>query len=182
MKKNPSTRSAFFNLRSLFGFTLGFLGIALAIFAHFSPLTDHVSRPGAANAPRYMPVPGARSGTEATELGRLEQFWNDRLTSPTGRFDPAWLRAAAAQHSRMSRGIPAGIPTLLNRLSPLALSPSSFTALGPQPERMTGCSGCYDYTTTEGRVNAIAVDPTTTINGSIVAYLGAVGGGVWMTT
>src|SRR5260370_18506184 len=102
MKKNSSTRSAFFNLRSLFGFTLGFLGVALAIFAHFSPITDPVSRPGATNAPRpprYMPVPGARSGTEATELGRLEQFWTDRLTYPTGPFDPAWLRAAAAQHS-----------------------------------------------------------------------------------
>jgi len=47
---------------------------------------------------------------------------------------------------------------------------------------MTGCSGCFNYTTTEGRVNAIAVDPTTTTNGSIVAYLGAVGGGVWKTT
>src|SRR5947207_13926808 len=152
MKKNPFTRSAFFNLRSLFGFTLGFLGVALAIFAHFSPLTDPVSRPGATDTsrpPRYMPVPGNRPGTESADLGRLEQFWNDRLTYPTGRFDPAWLRASAPQHSRMSRGIPAGIPPLLNRLSPLALSPSSFTALGPQPERMTGCSGCYDYTTTE---------------------------------
>ena len=47
---------------------------------------------------------------------------------------------------------------------------------------MTGCSGCYDYTKTEGRVNAIAVDQTTTTNGSIVAYLGSVGGGVWKTT
>src|SRR5206468_12594874 len=65
---------------------------------------------------------------------------------------------------------------------PVPLVPTAFTALGPQPERMTGCSGCFDYTTTEGRVNAIAVDPTTTTNGSIVAYLGAVGGGVWKTT
>src|SRR5438045_9634990 len=112
MKKNPSTRSAFFNLRSLFGFTLGFLGIALAIFAHFSPLTDHVSRPGAANAPRYMAVPGARSGTEATELGRLEQFWTDRLTYPTGRFDPLWLRATAAQLPARFWRRPAGTPPL----------------------------------------------------------------------
>src|SRR6266480_4168224 len=52
--------------------------------------------------------------------------------------------------------------------NPNALSTTNFTALGPQPERMTGCSGCFDYTTTEGRVNAIAVDPTTTVNGSIV--------------
>ena len=79
-------------------------------------------------------------------------------------------------------GVPAGAPAALNRLSPLALSTTSFIALGPQPERMTGCSGCFDYTTTEGRVNSMAVDPTTTVNGSIVAYLGSVGGGVWKTT
>src|SRR5258708_32199879 len=132
MKKNSSTRSAFFNLRSLFGFTLGFLGVALAIFAHFSPLTDQVSRPGATNAsrhPRYMPVPGARPEAEAEDLGRLELFWNDRLTYPTGRFDPRWLRAAAAQHARLSMGVPAGMPAVLNPVSPLALSTTSFTGL-----------------------------------------------------
>ena len=47
---------------------------------------------------------------------------------------------------------------------------------------MTGCTGCFDYGTTEGRVNAIVVDPTTTTNGSIVAYIGTDGGGVWKTT
>src|SRR6058998_3115277 len=88
----------------------------------------------------------------------------------------------AAQHARMAIGVPAGQHLKLNLANPNALSTTNFTALGPQPERMTGCSGCYDYTTTEGRVNAIAVDPTTTVNGSIVAYAGAVGGGVWKTT
>ena len=62
------------------------------------------------------------------------------------------------------------------------LSTTNFTALGPKPVRMTGCSGCFDYTTTEGRVNDIVIDPTTTTNGSIVAYAGTVGGGVWKTT
>src|SRR4029079_5846725 len=52
----------------------------------------------------------------------------------------------------------------------------------PKPERMTGCQGCFDFGTTEGRVNAIAIDPTTTTNGSIVAYIATVGGGVWKTT
>jgi hypothetical protein len=161
------------------------VGVALALLAHFSPLTDHVSLPGATEASRplpYMPAPGARPETEAADLGRLERFWNDRLTYPTGHFDPAWLRAAAVQHARLLMGVPAGVPPVLNPLSPLAFSTTNFTALGPQPERMTGCSGCYNYTTTEGRVNTIAVDPTTTVNGSIVAYLGAVGGGVWKTT
>src|SRR5438105_12831259 len=82
----------------------------------------------------------------------------------------------------MTVGVPSGHYSRLNPASPLPLTPAAFTALGPQPERMTGCFGCYNYTTTEGRINAIAVDPTTTVNGSIVAYSGAVGGGVWKTT
>src|SRR5881275_1892810 len=188
MKKQSTSHSAFINLRLLFGFTLCFLGVALPSFASFpvrGSLGEGGSRPGATNAERpapYMPVPSGRVETEGADLGRLEQFWNDRLTYPTGRFDPAWVRAAAIQHARMAMGVPAGVPAKLNSRSPLTFTTTSFTALGPQPERMTGCSGCYDYTTTEGRVNSIAVDPTTTVNGSIVAYLGAVGGGVWKTT
>ena len=129
-----------------------------------------------------MPVPGASSESEAARLAQLEQYWHDRLTFPTGRFDPAWVRAAAAQHARMASGVPAGSYPKLNPGGPVPLSPGAFTSLGPQPERMTGCSGCFNYTTTEGRVNAIAIDPTTTTNGSIVAYIGPVGGAVWKTT
>ena len=62
--------------------------------------------------------------------------------------------------------------------APLVLSPSSFTALGPRPLRTTGCSGCFDYGTAEGRVNDIVIDPMATN----VAYLASVGGGVWKTT
>ena len=185
MKKKISTRSAFFNLRALLAFTLCFVGVALGLFAHFSPLTNHSSLSSTTDASqraRYMPVPGQRPEAEAEDLGRLEQYWNDRLTYPTGRFNPKWLRAAAAQHARLARGVPAGMPAIRNSLSPLALTGTAFIGLGPQPERMTGCSGCFDYTTTEGRVNSMAVDPTTTVNGSIVAYLGSVGGGVWKTT
>jgi hypothetical protein len=129
-----------------------------------------------------MPVPGSKPESEAAGLAQLEQYWHDRLTFPTGRFDPAWVRAAADQHARMTSGVPEGQHLKLNLANPNALSTTNFTALGPQPLRMTGCSGCFDYTKTEGRVNAIAVDPTTTTNGSIVAYIGPVGGGVWKTT
>ena len=170
-------QGGFFNLRALLGLTLCFLGLALGIFAARESLLRRVSEP-----PRYMPVPGGNLQGEAAGLAQLEQYWHDRLTYPTGRFDPAWVRAAAAQHARMTSGVPAGQHLKLNLANPNALSTTNFTALGPQPERMTGCSGCFDYTTTEGRVNAIAVDPTTTVNGSIVAYSGAVGGGVWKTT
>src|SRR5438034_4199728 len=169
--------AGFFNPRALLGLTVCFAGLALAIFAARESTVHRVSQPA-----RYMPVPGNDLQGEAARLAELEQYWQDRLTYPTGRFDPAWVRAAAAQHARMASGIPVGTHQKLSRANPLALTATSFTALGPQPERMTGCSGCFDYTTTEGRVNTIAVDPTTTVNGSIVAYSGAVGGGVWKTT
>jgi hypothetical protein len=177
MKKNSFTRSAFFTVRALVGLLFCFSGALLALFGSGVFSGKNAERPA-----RYMPAPGQRPDTEAADLARLERFWNDRLTYPTGRFDPGWLRAAAAQHARLPIGVPAGAPAVLNPLSPLALTTTGFIALGPQPERMTGCSGCFNYTTTEGRVNSIAVDPTTTVNGSIVAYLGSVGGGVWKTT
>jgi hypothetical protein len=169
--------AGFFNFRALLGLTLCFLGLALAMFAAREILLPRASEPA-----RYLPVPGGNLQGEAAGLAELEHYWHDRLTYPTGRFDPAWVRVAAAQDARIARGVPAGLYQKRNPANPLPLTPSSFTALGPQPERMTGCSGCFNYTTTEGRVNAIAVDPTTTVNGSIVAYVGAVGGGVWKTT
>jgi hypothetical protein len=171
------SQGGFFNLRALLGLTLLLSGVALAILAG-----KDGAPPRPSERERYMPVPGGNSGNEAASLQEMEQYWRDRLTFPTGRFDPAWVRAAAAQHSRMAVGVPAGKHLKLNLANPNALSTTNFTSLGPQPERMTGCSGCFDYTTTEGRVNAVAVDPTTTINGSIVAYLGSVGGGVWKTS
>jgi hypothetical protein len=183
MKNKSSTRSTrraqsgFMNLRRLLALTLGLSGVTLAILAGKDGALRRPSGPE-----HYMPVPGSNTRDETTGLAELEQYWHNRLTFPTGRFDPAWLRAAAAQHARMATGVPAGQHLKLDLANPNALSTTNFTALGPQPESMTGCSGCFDYTTTEGRVNAIAVDPATTVNGSIVAYAGAVGGGVWKTT
>ena len=206
--KNTKTRSftGFFNLRSLFAFTLCLSGVTLAILA------PHLSKPIASSSPteermRDMPVPGEPIQDERLSLEQAEQFWSDRLTYPTGKFDPAWVRAAAAQHAKMTKALPRGsfarlqnpapikVPTLLSGAKgstktvqnvvapvPLALSTSGFTALGPSPLQMTGCSGCFNYVTTQARVNAVAVDPTTTTQGSITAYLGSVGGGVWKTT
>ena len=122
--------------------------------------------------------------TDAERLITEEEFWYHRLTYPTGHYSPAWTRAAAEQDKAIKRGVPAGHKGLV--LNPALgikpMNPTGFTALGPMPEHMTGCSGCYDYGLTEGRVNSIVTDPTTTTNGSIVAYMGSVGGGVWKTT
>jgi hypothetical protein len=180
MKKNTSP-SGSFNLRVFLSLVLGLAGVFLAM-ASIAPPTQNGPTAVGNTAPlleRDMPVPGGK----ADDLDRMEEEWNNRLTYPTGLFNPEWLRLAAIQDSLIARALPAGLQ--VNRSSqdsPLALDPNGFTALGPQPEHMTGCTGCYDYVTTEGRVNSIAVDPTTTTNGSIVAYLGSVGGGVWKTT
>ena len=114
-------------------------------------------------AERYMPVPGG----EVDDLDAMEVEWNNRLTYPTGRFNPAWVRQAATQHAQIARRVPAGLqatnPNQDN--TGLTLDPNSFTALGPRPARMTGCFNCFSYGLTEGRVNDIAIDPTTTSNG-----------------
>ena len=208
MKNQTNRRSAFVISRFVAAFALFFLSAALIVFA----FSTRLERPQLAEASdkaesgerleRDMPTLGENPGDEAKDLQRLEQYWADRVTYPTGKFDPQWLRNAAAQHARMQTGIPAGnFPKIAPSgnlkggkatqrkggttgptLNPPSLSTTGFTALGPKPESMTGCSGCFNYTTTEGRVNAIVVDPTTTTNGSIVAYLGSVGGGVWKTT
>src|SRR5438067_12968735 len=188
MKIKPAGRFGFLRIRALVALLLFGAAICLAKFS-LAPLqvanSEHKRGDVDLKRPRYMPVQGERG----EELNRMEEEWSNRLTYPTGNFDPAWIRQAVAQDSLVQRAIPEGIPfkspvgiSGAESISPLALSTSGFTALGPAPLRMTGCSGCYDYSKTEGRVNTIAIDPTTTINGSIVAYIGSVGGGVWKTT
>ncbi|MDQ2855378.1 MAG: hypothetical protein M3R68_03535, partial [Acidobacteriota bacterium] len=123
--------------------------------------------------------------TEPIREGSLiekEEYWAHRLSYPTGDFDPAWVREAAEQDARIQRSIPAGRQSNYKSNAHFQLVVSGFIPLGPQPEHMTGCTGCFDYTNTEGRVNTIAIDPTTTTPGSIVAYIGTVGGGVWKST
>src|SRR3954471_1652053 len=188
MKNNSSPKRGWSHPRLLLALTLCSGGALLA----FSGVTGVGWRSaagsataqihGGASAPepeRYMPGPGG----EPEDLEAMELDWHNRLTYPTGRFDPSWVRQAAAQNSRLSLGVPAGVRRVdLNKTdSVLTLNPNGFTSLGPKPLRMTGCSGCFDYQLTAGRINDITVDPTTTTNGTIVAYAGSVGGGVWKT-
>jgi hypothetical protein len=145
------------------------------------------------------------AATDAERIIDAETYWNHRVTYPTGKFNPAWLRSAAKQDKAVHRGLPKGkrrgqnknndstvtSQALINSLTNLS-SPSSFAALfqsstdfiplGPAPEKMTGCSGCFDYGITAGRVNTIAIAPSPNTAGNIVAYIGTVGGGVWKTT
>jgi hypothetical protein len=177
MMKKKRARSGFFAIRALLAFVFCLGGVSLALFS-FSLPGGSVRQHPVVQRYRDMPVPGGARD----DLNRMEEEWNNRLTYPTGVFNPAWLQLAATQDALISRATPLGVRPNLKVNGPLALSSNGFTALGPAPLQMTGCSGCFDYTKTEGRVNAIVVDPTTTTNGSIVAYLGSVGGGVWKTT
>jgi hypothetical protein len=146
MKKDPTSKRCLFNSGILLAFALCSAGVVLAMasitgWREAGPTAKTDSRQP------YMPLPGG----EPDDLDRLEVEWTNRLTYPTGVFDPAWIRLAAAKDSFIARSVPAGLPSRLNRgKSPLALSANSFTALGPKPEHMTGCTGCYDCVTTEG--------------------------------
>ena len=121
--------------------------VCAAAFAALVTGSLHWSGSGASASPaRYVPVPGGEKGEQ---FAAMDSYWNDRLTYPTGRFNPAWLRNAARQDARMQAACPP------------AAGPrgSSWTALGPQPERMNGCTGCYNYGMTEGRINDIVGRP-----------------------
>src|SRR5262245_58702936 len=80
----------FITLRTLLGLLLGLSGVPLSIFAGKEVAQRRPSEPE-----RYMSVPGGDGRDESASLGQLEQYWRDRVTFPTGRFDPAWMRAAA---------------------------------------------------------------------------------------
>src|SRR5438128_2059831 len=103
-------RSGFAFLRVLFALSLCSSGGLLAMFSFVgapSFLTgpaQQVAHQDRDSRPRYMPVRGDRG----EDLGRLEEEWNQRLTYPTGRFDPAWVRQAAAQDATIRRNIPFG--------------------------------------------------------------------------
>jgi hypothetical protein len=177
MNKTPFSHSAFYIPRVALALALCSLAIVLGVFAVTG--VPSLRSEKAEEPARYMPVPGGK----VEDLSRFEAEWHNRLSYPTGQFDPAWVRAAVEEDAGIARAIPAGLRNAdLSKDSPLVLNPNAFTALGPSPGRMTGCSGCFDYGLTAGRVNAIVIDPTTTTNGSIVAYIATVGGGVYKST
>jgi hypothetical protein len=122
-----------------------------------------------------------REGGKQGESGkfRIEEYWAARVTYPTGRFDQRWLLEAREQDRRVPRGVPGGkVVYSPPAESPLALDPTQFTSLGPQPLQSSGCLNCFAYGHVAGRTNVMAVDPVT----PNVAYLGSDGGGVWKST
>ena len=115
MKHKPSVlQSAFFNLRLLVALSLCLVGGLFAIVAFKSGTHQNVAQQTLTapqndeQIPRYMPVPGVRGQNESRDLEQLEGFWADHLSYPTGKFNPAWVRAAADQHKAMTKALPAG--------------------------------------------------------------------------
>src|SRR5438067_12195643 len=107
MKHTPAGRSGFLQIRVLAALLLLGMGLCLAKFSFSPPQFVRGERAhGDVDRPRYMPVQGERG----EELNRMEEEWNNRITYPTGVFDPAWIRQAAFQDSLVQRAIPAGIP------------------------------------------------------------------------
>src|SRR5258707_950025 len=121
--KNKPRRSGFLQIRALVALLLFGAAICLAKFSVAPPRANNGARERRhVDRPRYMPVAGERG--ESDELNRMEEEWNNRLTYPTGIFNPAWLQAAAVQDSLLPRAIPAGIPFEATADARLALAVS----------------------------------------------------------
>jgi hypothetical protein len=155
---------------------LGLAAIGIARVTTPAPAAS----PAAADpdARRAVPLPGGKD-SDSDLVRQAAQAWADRYTYPTGQYDPAWVRAAAAQDRRIARAVPAGqvIYSREQSASPLALDPQRFLSLGPQPLDTTNQAG-YKFGHVSGRANALAINPTN----PAIAYLGTAGGGVWRTT
>jgi hypothetical protein len=160
------------------------VGVAVAVALHSSGAGSKA--PSKAALQSALLTPG---GSEPGEMSRIavEQYWQDRLTYPTGRFDKRWVLQAAQQAKRVKAGIPEGRYRALRRAgrgyaasgASALKALSAARSLGPQPQESTGCQApCFTFGLVSGRVSAFAFDPS---NPS-TAYLAQDGGGIWKTT
>src|SRR5438876_4349795 len=108
-RRNPASQSGFFDPRAVLAFVLCSVGVLLATLSFTGMPLPSPKYSGALSSDRlerYMPVPDG----EPDGLDRMEEEWNNRLTYPTGIFNPLWVRLAAAQDALIPRTIPLGIP------------------------------------------------------------------------
>src|SRR6266404_7675422 len=96
MKTPFAGRSGFLQVRVLAALLPLGMGVCLAKLSFAPPQFAKAERTrgNGDRRERYMPVPGGERG-ETADLNRLEEEWNNRVTYPTGVFDPAWIRQAA---------------------------------------------------------------------------------------
>lgn len=155
------------------------------IFSSGAATADDAARRAALVQNSYSPGGQSR---ESQHLTSLEDYWHTRISYPTGKVDTRWLLEAAKQDKLVGHRVPGGTPasgkasngpsSSNSPASPLSLSTTSWTSLGPKPLQSTGCQGCYEYGRVSGRVNDVEVDPVVTTT----AYIATVGGGIWKTT
>jgi len=126
-----------------------------------------------------MPMRGENVKGESEKLQQLSDYWQTRVTYPTGNYNAAWLQSAAQADRRMENRVPAGRVTYSPSAdAPAALDPNRWNLIGPVSTQSDGCYGCFNYGPVSGRVDDIAIDPVS----QNVAYIATVGGGVWKTT
>src|SRR5256885_1990823 len=80
------------------------LGAALAAFTLLSGGSERGVVASGSQPALYSP------GEESGEMSpaAVEQYWQNRLSYPTGHFNERWIAAAAKQSRRITAGIPAG--------------------------------------------------------------------------
>lgn len=137
--------------------------------------------------PRAVPPEGRGEEGEGLEAQAAWAWY--RLTYPTGQVPQTDWRGNAVSYvnANVPPQVPEGVRTLpVNPRggphTPLAPSvtpvTTTWTTVGPSPLDSSGTSAGYKYGIVSGRVNAIAVVPTS----PNVAYIGMPVGGVWKTT
>ena len=74
--------------------------------------------------------------TDGARLLELEGYWHDRLTHPTGKFNPAWVRKAADDDKKIPRGTPKGKKKGHGGSAVGAMASRQVGALVPQRHRL----------------------------------------------
>jgi len=156
------------------------LGVAIGAFAVVGRGSDRAPAPTRAALAAALYSPGDPDGAGEMPRTAVEQYWQSRLTYPTGRFDQRWALASENQVQQVPSGIPAGHYRAAGRAGQQPQAKlSAARPLGPQPQESTGCQApCFTFGLVSGRVSAIAFDPVDTST----AFIAQDGGGIWKTT
>ncbi len=121
---------------------------------------------------------GDSDSHESWSKPMMGDYWAHRVSYPTMNFSPGWYKDAKPADRLIAAGVPAGIKDYSRRSaeSPLTLTPTGWTFLGPSPLLNAGV-------VVAGRTNVIVVDPRgPDIDGFHTVFAAADGGGVWKST
>ncbi len=105
-------------------------------------------------------------------------YWDWRLSYPTGNFQASWLRKDLQREQARAQSVPLASSAQQKAftLGDGLLDPSRATSIGPQPLDWGNVD--LNFGQVGGRVNVLMTHPTN----PAVAWFGSDGGGVWKTT